>query len=478
MTVATALAPAARPNRLLGLLQRYPLLGYFVIAYAFTAAYDLLVLAHFPDGPSFPRDFGPSLAALVLTAATAGKPGLKRLLRRLVLWRVPVGWYLFVLLGIPAIYVLGILLVPGALASFTPPSSVGWLVYPGVAGFLAVLVLAGPLFEEPGWRGFALPRMQTRWGPVVGSVILGVLWAVWHFTEYLASPDFAAINGGGLTPRGVAVFVLFGTSFSVIMTWVFNHTRGSVLLAILLHTALNWSQFFLTSELFPAAGTNEEGPLVTFGLTALVLVLATRGRLGYARAGGEAGAVRAEIGAADMKRQVTAVLLAAGTALAVAAASALPAAAATSGSETLSGTIVTSGVSGTRTVISSVLVAKGVFSGVGRIVELPSLPTDPANSSRDDLVFPEGTLHLLSTGGDITALSVDPATCRVRLTVEHATGQITGGTGQFAAATGTFTTGTATAEGLGARDPDGSCSMTLPALHEVDRLASSGTLSF
>ena len=180
----------------------------------------------------------------------------------------------------------------------------------------------------------------------------------------------------------------------------------------------------------------------------------------------------------SMKRQVTAVLLAGVTALAVAAASAVPAAAATSGSQTLSGTIVTSGVSGTRTVISSVLVAKGVFSGVGRIVELPSLPTDPANSSRDDLVFPEGTLHLLSTGGDITSLSVDPATCRVRVTVEHATGQITGGTGQFAAATGTFTTGTATAEGLGARDPDGSCSRTLPALHEVDRLASGGTLSF
>src|SRR5438874_8844642 len=86
MTVATALAPAARPNRLLWLLRRYPLLGYFLIAYAFTAAFDLLVTARFPDAPSFPRDFGPSVAALVLTAAIAGKPGLKRLLRRLVLW--------------------------------------------------------------------------------------------------------------------------------------------------------------------------------------------------------------------------------------------------------------------------------------------------------------------------------------------------------------------------------------------------------
>jgi outer membrane receptor protein involved in Fe transport len=87
-----------------------------------------------------------------------------------------------------------------------------------------------------------------------------------------------------------------------------------------------------------------------------------------------------------MKRQVTGALLAAGIALAVSAATALPAAAATSGSETLSGTLVVSGVSGTRTVISSVLVAKGVFRGVGRIVELPDLPGDPPNFSRDDLV--------------------------------------------------------------------------------------------
>ena len=103
-----------------------------------------------------------------------------------------------------------------------------------------------------------------------------------------------------------------------------------------------------------------------------------------------------------MKRQITGALLAAGIALAVSAATALPAAAATSGSETLSGTIVTSGVSGTRTEISSVLVAKGVFNGVGKIVELPDLPTDPPNSSRDDLVFPGGTMHLVSGAGQIT----------------------------------------------------------------------------
>ncbi|HEX6739229.1 MAG TPA: CPBP family intramembrane glutamic endopeptidase [Vicinamibacteria bacterium] len=296
MTTAAALGPAAAPrNRPLQLLRRYPLLAYFLLAYAFTWTYDLLFLILFPlpdvPGRNSPRDYGPAVAALVVTAATAGRPGVRRLLRRLVLWRVHPGWYLFALLGIPALYTLGVLLVPGALASFTMPSPAGWLLYPGLAVFLYAVVFGGPLGEEPGWRGFALPRLQARWGPLAGALILGLLWAGWHAPEYL-TPDFAATNGG-LTLRGVGVFVLALISFSIIITWVFNHTRGSLLLAILVHTAINWSQV-LTSALFPAAGTNEVGPLVVFGLAALALVVATRGRLGYDRAGGEAGAVSAE----------------------------------------------------------------------------------------------------------------------------------------------------------------------------------------
>ena len=176
-----------------------------------------------------------------------------------------------------------------------------------------------------------------------------------------------------------------------------------------------------------------------------------------------------------MKRQVTAALLAAGTALAIAAAAAVPAAAATSGPETFSGTIVTSGVSGTRTVISSVIIAKGVFSGVGRIVELPGEPGDPANVSRDDLVFPGGTMHLVSTTVG-ASFSVNPDSCLFRLTLQQ-TGEITGGTGQFAAAAGSGP-GTVSGQGLLPRNPDGSCSFTGTPLHEVDMIASSGTLSF
>jgi hypothetical protein len=176
-----------------------------------------------------------------------------------------------------------------------------------------------------------------------------------------------------------------------------------------------------------------------------------------------------------MKGQVTGALLAASIALAISAVTVLPAAAATTGSETFQGTIVTSGVSGTRTVITSVVIAKGAFSGVGRIVEVESQPGDPPNSSRDDLVFASGTMHLLSTNLDFS-VSVNPRSCVATATIQQ-TAEIDGGTGQFADATGSFTS-TVTGPAVLARNPDGSCDFSHDPLHEVDMFTSTGTLSF
>ena len=176
-----------------------------------------------------------------------------------------------------------------------------------------------------------------------------------------------------------------------------------------------------------------------------------------------------------MKRGRSWALLAGGIALVAALATAAPAAAATSGSETFKGSIVTSGVSGTRTVITSVVRAKGAFSGVGRIVEVPNLPGDPDNVSRDDLVFASGSMHLVSTNLDFS-ISLNPRSCVASVTIPQ-TGEIVGGTGQFTAATGSFT-GTVTASAVLAHNPDGSCSDSQVPLHEVDMITSTGSLSF
>jgi hypothetical protein len=177
-----------------------------------------------------------------------------------------------------------------------------------------------------------------------------------------------------------------------------------------------------------------------------------------------------------MKRLAKEALLAAGIALAISAAPAIPAAAtATSVTETLSGTIVFAAVpdTNTRTVISSVVLAKGVFRGVGRVVEL--VPPDPAGVSQDDLVFRSGTMHVTSTPGNLLSSSINPRSCLFTGT-QQLTWDVTGGTGQFAGATGGFT-GTVSGLALFARNPDGSCSLTQVPRHEVDKFAVSGTLS-
>jgi hypothetical protein len=136
---------------------------------------------------------------------------------------------------------------------------------------------------------------------------------------------------------------------------------------------------------------------------------------------------------------------------------------------------VASGLSGERKVVSSVVVARGVFRGVGRIVEVDNLPTDPDNVSRDDLVFRRGTMHIKVINGEFN-FSLDPRTCLFTASVEQE-GTVEGGTGRFADATGTFT-GSVHARGLLRRNPDRSCSQEQAPLIEVDKIAASGTLTF
>ena len=104
---------------------------------------------------------------------------------------------------------------------------------------------------------------------------------------------------------------------------------------------------------------------------------------------------------------------------------------------TVSGTIVTSGASGTSTVIKTVIVAKGVFDGVGQIAQFPSLPSDPPNVNQADLIYPVGTMHLVATTVGFTS-SVNPRTCRFTATLQQ-TAVVTSGTGLFANASGDFT---------------------------------------
>jgi len=277
------------------LMRRHPLVFYFLLAYAFSwiisSPHLLSVWNVLPGdyliGVMLKQWVGPALAAIIMTSIVEGRTGLLSLRHRIRQWRAGWQWYLFILLGIPALILLGIIIQPGTLANFqgfTPRILVSYPVY-----FVAVFFGVG-LPEEIGWRGFALPRLQQRYGPLWSSVLLGVLWAFWHLLYFLL-PD----HGGGPGTSFAAIFTNFSIFFpmvvaiTIIFTWVFNHTRGSILIASLVHTAIDapqlvWAPLFLdvgqSNSTAGETGLNL-ALLITFGVLAILILILTRGRLGY-----------------------------------------------------------------------------------------------------------------------------------------------------------------------------------------------------
>ena len=210
-----------------------------------------------------------------------GEEGWLDLRKRLKQVRVNWKWYAFILLGIPAMMLLGILVLPGALISFQGFPQYFLVRYPIL--LVAIFFGGGPLGEEIGWRGFALPRMQSCFGPLKATLLLGVLWTFWHFPEFFSSAQLGGPSAG-LTPFYIhlPIFLVMVTAIAIIMTWVFNHTGGSVFIAVLLHASFD--TFGSTVQpLFSVSivsGTNIPFALAMVVLAIPILVL-TRGQLGY-----------------------------------------------------------------------------------------------------------------------------------------------------------------------------------------------------
>ena len=301
-TIATTTAQAATSSPLKRLISGHPIVAYFVIAYMGTWAFLLpfalsrgvnglgLLPFTLPDS-AFLLAFvlgtlaGPALASLAVTAITSGKAGLGLLLRRCVQWRVGIGWYLIAIFAFIPIYLLDISVFYGAtlpLALLAQWTLIFTVFFPQAV----FAILTTSFAEELGWRGFALPRLQHRYGPVLGTVILGTLHGLWHlpvfFTQVLG--PFSLPNYAGF------LFVAIAASF--LYTWIFNHTRGSVLLATLTHGfgdaagglvgLLIPAQLVISGWAQPFVNGNWQGMnVMIFGVCALLLLLFTRGRLGY-----------------------------------------------------------------------------------------------------------------------------------------------------------------------------------------------------
>jgi len=176
--------------------------------------------------------YSPGFAGVFLVWRHYGLQGLGSFFRRLMLWRAPIVWWLFLILGIPAIVYTGAALKGTISDPF--PFSPWYQVFPA----LALALFLGPI-EEFGWRGLALPLLQRRFAPFWAGLILGAIWALWHIPSFLMS-------GMPQSAWSAGPFFLGIIAISVILTPLFNATRGSLLIAVLYH-------FQMMNPIFPDA---------------------------------------------------------------------------------------------------------------------------------------------------------------------------------------------------------------------------------
>jgi membrane protease YdiL (CAAX protease family) len=192
------------------------------------------------------------------------------LLKRYLIWRVSWRWYLVAFLLYPAIFVAGIALHAawtGTPADFS--TTLAWQFFAGAAR-LPLFVLPFFLFdalsngEEMGWRGYVLPRLQARHSALAASLTVGVIWGFWHLPKFLGPA-----NSGDF-----GLFVVKTMGDAVLYTWLYNNTRGSLLLVTILHAAGNTAGFFLPLG-HTAATDSVSAQIITVALIWLAAALVT-----------------------------------------------------------------------------------------------------------------------------------------------------------------------------------------------------------
>lgn len=274
-------------------LARHPLVAYFVLAFAgswlclapMVLGQDGLGLLPYSVpfglyvGLFLAASFtGPTLAALVVTAALDGKPGVGQFLRRYGQWRIGFRWVLLMVLGFPIIYLGAAIIWMGV----EPLQALGqqWGTFFTVY-LAAILIFPGLLQwgEEPGWRGFAQTHLQRQVGALRASLVVGFLHGLWHLPNHLLVVGPPAAGPFNLTNFALNTAVVM--LITLLFTWVFNGGQQSILVAVLIHASFNASQAWLGTLLPNQPMQVGYTALGIVALYTVALVLLTKGKLGY-----------------------------------------------------------------------------------------------------------------------------------------------------------------------------------------------------
>jgi membrane protease YdiL (CAAX protease family) len=226
------------------LITRHTLLVYFVLACAISwliwlplvagaLGYDAWTLPYH----HFYGALGPCLAALIVTAITGGKSGILSLVHRIVLWRTGVIWYLIALFAPLVLFVLAMAISSVRTGDWSALRQFGTSDEFPQFGLLSLWLFHIMTFgfgEETGWRGFALPRLQQNYSAFVATLILSVFWAIWHIPTFFYRPGYM-----GMDLFGVIGWFLSLIMGAMLLTWLYNSTRGSVLIVSLFHGSVD-----------------------------------------------------------------------------------------------------------------------------------------------------------------------------------------------------------------------------------------------
>lgn len=236
---------------------------FFILAFAigWLAFLPNLVYEVSPTPGAFIFLFSPALAALITAFLTNGITGVKEVLGRYSLWRFNIKWYLLTLFLLPVIFLVA------AIMSFRNSFESLWTGNPWyflIASFGYLMFITSG--EEIGWRGFALSRLQSEIkSPLIAAIVLGAIWGLWHLPMYLDPEQWSF---------PLILFLLFIIGISIIYTVLFNSTRGSLLMAVILHASTDIAPRFILIANFTVISWSILVALIW--ISAMILYFATK----------------------------------------------------------------------------------------------------------------------------------------------------------------------------------------------------------